>query len=59
MSPDKKDPPEAKSTVKEWADFANKTNPKVKCPFQWNGDELSFCHWKQTVSKTFLIGLKN
>ena len=34
MSPNKKDPPEAKNTVKEWADFANKTNPKVKCRSQ-------------------------
>ena len=46
MSPERKDPPEAKRTVKEWADFACNTNPKAKCRSQWNGDEISFCHWE-------------
>ena len=46
MSPGRKDPPEAKRTVKEWADFACNTNPKAKCRSQWNGDEISFCHWE-------------
>ena len=35
MSPERKDPPVAKRTVKEWADFACNTNPKAKCRSQW------------------------
>ena len=34
MSPERKDPPEAKRTVKEWAYFACNTNPKAKCRSQ-------------------------
>ena len=63
MSPERKDPPEAKRTVKEWADFACNTNPKAKCRSQWNGDEISFCHWEAESAQDILdwfdeIGLK-
>ena len=33
MSPGRKDPPEAKRTVKEWADFECNMNPKNKMSF--------------------------
>ena len=64
MSPGRKDPPEAKRTVKEWADFACNTNPKAKCRSQWNGDEISFCHWEAESAQDILdwfdeIGLKD
>ena len=64
MSPERKDPPEAKRTVKEWADFACNTNPKAKCRSQWNGDEISFCHWEAESAQDILdwfdeIGLKD
>ena len=57
MSPERKDPPEAKRTVKEWANFACNTNPKAKCRSQWNGDEISFCHWEAESIRIFLTGL--
>ena len=64
LSPEGKDPPEAKRTVKEWADFACNTNPKAKCRSQWNGDEISFCHWEAESAQDILdwfdeIGLKD
>ena len=58
MSPERKDPPEAKRTVKEWADFACNTNPKAKCRSQWNGDKSHSVIGKQIVLRIFLTGLK-
>ena len=53
-----------KRTIKEWADFACNTNPKAKCRSQWNGDEISFCHWEAESAQDILdwfdeIGLKD
>ena len=46
MTPENKNPPESKSTIREWADFANNTKENVKCRSQFVGDDISFCHWE-------------
>ena len=54
MTPENKNPPESKRTVRQWADFANNTKENVKCRSQFVGDDISFCHWEAESKQSIL-----